>query len=152
MSTLWTITKRIGKTFGIISVPIAFFECIGHPASVVGASMEPTLKGNDARWWMNDIIWLSKIHRFPKNGEIYTYISPRDPKVHHVKRVTAIPGEIIDVRNRPPMPLGPLEYWMSSDNVTVGQDSRNYGPVNMGLFQGKVMFILWPPSRFGSLY
>lgn len=77
--------------------------------------------------------------------------SPRDPKVHHVKRVTATPGEIIDVRNRPPMPLGPLEYWMLSDNAIVGEDSRYYGPVNIGLFQGKVVFILWPLSRFGSI-
>uniref|UniRef100_A0A914QGU8 Mitochondrial inner membrane protease subunit 2 n=1 Tax=Panagrolaimus davidi TaxID=227884 RepID=A0A914QGU8_9BILA len=151
MSTLWIITKRIGKVFGIISLPIAFCETIGHPASVVGASMEPTLRGNDARWWKNDIVWLSKIHKFPKNGEIFTYISPRDPKVHHVKRVTATPGEIIDVRNRPPMPLGPLEYWMLSDNAIVGEDSRYYGPVNIGLFQGKVVFILWPLSRFGSV-
>jgi inner membrane protease subunit 2 len=113
--------------------------------------MEPTLRGNDARWYKNDIIWLSKIYRFPKNGEIFTFISPRDPKVHHIKRVVATPGELIDVKRRPPIVLSQLEYWMVSDNPLVGQDSRIYGPVNYGLFQGKATFILWPPNRFGSL-
>ena len=31
------------------------------------------------------------------------------------------------------------------------KDSRTYGPVNLGLFQGKAMFIMWPPSRIGKI-
>lgn len=82
---------------------------------------------------------------------LFDFSSPRDPKVHHVKRVIATPGEYINVTNRTAMPLGPLEYWMLSDNSHVGQDSRSYGPVNYGLFKGKAKYILWPPNRFGSL-
>uniref|UniRef100_A0AC34QC96 Mitochondrial inner membrane protease subunit 2 n=1 Tax=Panagrolaimus sp. JU765 TaxID=591449 RepID=A0AC34QC96_9BILA len=148
---MWNVVKKIGSGIGIICTPIAFCDLIGHPAAVVGSSMEPTLHGTGSRWWQNDIIWLSKWYAHPKPGEIFTFISPQDPTVQHIKRVSKVPGEKVIVKEGKSAILGVCDYWMLSDNASAGKDSRVYGPVNIGLFQGKAMFILWPPNRIGRM-
>jgi len=151
MKKLWTTIKVIGSGIGFICVPIAFCDLVGHPAAVMGSSMEPTLHGTGAKWWQNDIIWLSKWYSTPSNGDIFTFISPQDPTVQHIKRIVKSPGEFVRLKNGTPAMLGVNDYWMVSDNGAAGKDSRTYGPVNLGLFQGKAMFIMWPPSRIGKI-
>jgi len=41
--------------------------------------------------------------------------------------------------------------WLEGDNPKNSRDSRSYGPVPLGLVDGKVIFKLWPPKNFGSL-
>lgn len=77
--------------------------------------------------------------------------SPQDPKVQHIKRVAACPGDFVRMKNGMMTQLGVNDYWMLSDNVQAGKDSRTYGPVNLGLFQGKAMLILWPLNRVGKI-
>lgn len=88
-----------------------------------------------------------QINRF----HISTFSSPQDPTVQHIKRVIKSPGEFVRLKNGTPAMLGVNDYWMLSDNGATGKDSRVYGPVNLGLFQGKALFIMWPPSRIGKI-
>uniref|UniRef100_A0A7E4ZTP3 Mitochondrial inner membrane protease subunit 2 n=1 Tax=Panagrellus redivivus TaxID=6233 RepID=A0A7E4ZTP3_PANRE len=143
--------KKAGTAAGIICLPLAFIDVVGHPAAVIGPSMEPTLHGNDARWWHNDIVWLSKWYSKPKPGDVFTYISPSDPTARHIKRIARCSGEPVKLKSGVKIILAKGEYWMLSDNAEVGHDSRTYGPVNVGLFQAKAKFVLWPPSRFGPI-
>jgi signal peptidase I len=43
------------------------------------------------------------------------------------------------------------EYFVLSDDRTVGLDSRHWGPVEKGDIHGKLWLRLWPFSRFGQL-
>uniref|UniRef100_A0A1I7VGW9 Peptidase_S24 domain-containing protein n=1 Tax=Loa loa TaxID=7209 RepID=A0A1I7VGW9_LOALO len=87
---------RLGKSIGILSVPVVFIDVIGYPASITGSSMEPTLHGSDKKWWKRDVVWLSRfgLHK-PEIGQIYTFIPPNDPEKRHIKRITAVDGDII---------------------------------------------------------
>ena len=40
------------------------------------------------------------------------------------------------------MPQG--HCWVVGDNLSVSRDSRDYGPVPIGLVTGKVLATLWP--------
>lgn len=41
--------------------------------------------------------------------------------------------------------------WLVGDNLPWSRDSREYGPVPMGLIVGKVLAKAWPPSRIGPV-
>lgn len=53
------IARFVGKCALGGCVVITLFDCIGHPAMVVGASMTPTLQGEDSRWTARDFVWVT---------------------------------------------------------------------------------------------
>ncbi|VDM67682.1 unnamed protein product [Strongylus vulgaris] len=112
-------------------VAVTVFDVVGHPAVVTGASMAPTLEGSDARWWHRDLVWLTPwgVKR-PKVGEVVTFVSPRNPDKIHIKRVTAVEGDVVRPKNRNELLLIPKGCcWMESDNPVNANDSNIYGPV-----------------------
>uniref|UniRef100_A0AAF5Q4B2 Mitochondrial inner membrane protease subunit 2 n=1 Tax=Wuchereria bancrofti TaxID=6293 RepID=A0AAF5Q4B2_WUCBA len=144
---------RLGKSIGILSVPVVFIDVIGYPASIIGSSMEPTLHGSSNKWWKRDIVWLSRfgLHT-PEIGQIYTFIPPNDPEKRHIKRITAMDGDIIRPKRGPSfleIPTGC--YWMESDNPNNYCDSRLYGPVSGGLLTARATHIIWPPKRWCTI-
>ncbi|CAG9529497.1 unnamed protein product [Cercopithifilaria johnstoni] len=144
---------RLGKSVGILSVAVVFVDVIGYPASITGSSMEPTLHGIDKKWWKRDIVWLSRfgLDR-PEIGQIYTFIPPNDPDKRHIKRITAVDGDIIRPKRGPSfleIPNGC--YWMESDNPNNYSDSRLYGPVSGGLLTARATHIIWPPKRWRTI-
>jgi len=143
----------VGKLIGICCVPLAFFDLIGHPATVIGSSMEPTLNGLDKRWWRRDVVWLSRLTGSLRLGDIVTFIPPHEPLKRHIKRIAAMPGDLVHEKkgNGGYLFVPPTSYWMVSDNERVGDDSHSYGPVNDGLILSKATAIIWPPNRWRSL-
>lgn len=144
---------RLGTSVGILSVPIVFIDAVGYPASIVGSSMEPTLHGKEKKWWKRDIVWLSRfgLDR-PQIGQIFTFIPPNDPEKRHIKRVTAVDGDVIRPKVGPKfveIPSGCC--WMESDNPKNDFDSRLYGPVSKGLLTARATHIIWPPKRWRTI-
>ena len=42
--------------------------------------------------------------------------------------------------------------WVEGDNAAESLDSRSaYGPVHLGLLEGRVLCVVWPPSRLGRV-
>jgi hypothetical protein len=40
--------------------------------------------------------------------------------------------------------------WIEGDNRSHSTDSRNmYGPVHLGLLEGRAVCVVWPPHRLG---
>ncbi|KAK6049809.1 hypothetical protein COOONC_12686 [Cooperia oncophora] len=113
-----------------VCVAVTTFDIVGHPAVVTGASMWPTLEGTDARWWYRDFVWLSPWGiRSPRIGDVLTFISPREPDMVHIKRVTAVEGDIVKPKHRNELLLVPKGCcWMESDNPVNANDSNIYGP------------------------
>ncbi|KAK0418231.1 hypothetical protein QR680_013447 [Steinernema hermaphroditum] len=148
--TFWRIMA--GSAF--ITVPVTFFDTIGYPAVVTGSSMEPTLQGNDARWWKRDIIWVNRIglNKHLVKNEVAVFVCPRDPKSVHVKRIIATEDKLVRPVVGPPALIVPQgSCWVQSDNPANHNDSNAYGPVPKGLFIGRVTRVLWPLHRFGKL-
>ncbi len=135
---------------------------------IPSGSMEPTLQ-------INDYIFASKLHyRFqePERGDIIVFRYPKDPKRYFVKRLIAIGGETVAIRNSllyidgeqvpedylPPglefSDFGTIDvpegyYFMLGDNRNNSSDSREWGFVPRNLIVGKEIFIYWPPGRIG---
>lgn len=48
------------------------------------------------------------------------------------------------------MPVG--RCWVEGDNAAVSGDSRSaYGPVHLGLLEGRVSHVVWPLERIGRV-
>jgi signal peptidase I len=96
------------------------------------------------------------------------------PRSEFIKRVIALPGETIEIRDgrllidgiaidepylKPgePMPdfapvLVPADHvFVMGDNRAASQDSRFFGPIPTGDVVGRAFVIIWPPSRWGGL-
>ncbi|EFJ43524.1 hypothetical protein VOLCADRAFT_119055 [Volvox carteri f. nagariensis] len=49
-------------------------------------------------------------------------------------------------------PKGGGRCWLEGDNPEASGDSRNmYGPVHLGLLEGRVTHVIWPPWRIGAV-
>ena len=94
-----------------------------------------------------------------------------------VKRVVALPGDRLSIRNgdvilngkrekapyiapcgdagscnfRGTITIPPNEYYMMGDNRGESDDSRFWGPVRKSWIIGRAFFTYWPPDRIGTL-
>ncbi|RCN28265.1 hypothetical protein ANCCAN_25994 [Ancylostoma caninum] len=78
--------------------------------------------------------------------------SPREPDKIHIKRVTAVEGDLVRPKHRNELLLVPKGCcWMESDNPVNANDSNIYGPVSRGLMKNRATHVIWPPSRWQRL-
>lgn len=82
----------------------------------------------------------------PRIGTTVVAAHPQRAGLLVVKRLAGGPGDVVYGA-----PLGPDEYWLSSDNLLVApQDSRSFGPVPSAAIAGRVVLRYWPPRRSES--
>lgn len=156
---------------------------IAAPFFVGSGSMEPTLHG--CRGCANDRLLINKLAydlASPKRGDIALF-EDQQPHVPGddplIKRVVALPGETVRLRNgeltvdgeplhepyvendpcKPGHPktcsFGPItvpqnHYFMMGDNRTNSVDSRFFGPVPEDDVIGEALLRFWPPARAGG--
>jgi len=142
---------------------------------IPSASMVPTLKIGD-RLLANKFIY--KV-REPRRGEVVIFKYPEDPKRDFVKRLIALPGERVRIKDgkihingRPTdndlvdvryyysdgyygidreTEVPPDCYFVLGDNSINSKDSRYWGFVPKKLMEGKALFMYWPPWRMGAI-
>jgi len=152
----------------VISVVLNLF--VVQVTEVRQQSMKPTLEQNDR-------VLVSKLdYRFgpPQSGDMIVFTPPiPDPSIPYVKRVIAVGGDVIDLRNgnvfvngqqldipeahgatQPQAPQIVYPYtvpdgqiFAMGDNRTFSSDSRTFGPVPVGNIIGKVILRFWPFDR-----
>ncbi len=142
---------------------------------VEGLSMFATLDDNDYLI-ANKIDY--RLHP-PQRGDIIILRPPTDSSKDFIKRVIALPGERLLIRDgvvyingrkldEPYLPEawtvldnwgGPdgtvvpaNDYFVMGDNRNRSQDSRTFGFISRDRIDGKAWFRIWPLARFGSIY
>ncbi|MCL6479667.1 MAG: signal peptidase I [Peptococcaceae bacterium] len=156
----------------IIAVVLALLirTFVFQPFYIPSGSMEPTLQ-------IQDHIIVNKFgHKIwgLKPGDIVVFKYPVDPKRDFVKRLIAMPGDKVEVRNSkvyvngkalseeylPPglkyEDYGPVvvpenSYWMMGDNRPSSEDSRKWGALPKENVIGKAMLVYWPLDRIRLL-
>jgi hypothetical protein len=66
-----------------------------------------------------------------------------------IKRVIGMQMDWVLLPDRSKVYLKPGYMWLEGDNHAASGDSREFGPVPMGLLEGRVEAIIWP--RFSRL-
>ncbi|CRG84404.1 mitochondrial inner membrane protease subunit 1 [Talaromyces islandicus] len=118
-----------------------------------GPSMYPTFSVR------GDYLLISRRHdrgRDIKVGDVVRFHHPSFLGVNGAKRVLGMPGDFVckdpqfstDVGGEKEMIQVPEGHvFLVGDNLPWSRDSRNYGPVPMGLINGKIVARVWPPSK-----
>jgi len=158
----------------LISVAVSFLiiTFLYQPVRVEGTSMQPELRDQD-RLFINKFVYdFEGISR----GDVVVFHYPRDPEKSYIKRVIALPGDMLsidegrvyvngkrvnepyvplkyrDERSIPSMVIPPNEYFVMGDHRSISSDSRDFGPVPRNLIYGKAAFIYWPADNIGVVH
>lgn len=155
----------------IIAVVVCVFliTYVVQAFKVQGSSMSPELADGE-RILVNKFLYrLESIER----GDVVVFWYPEDPELSFIKRVVALPGESVEVRDGrvfvdgvlldepyvdpenadrrsvAPQQVRPAHYFVLGDNRRGSNDSRSWGLVPERYVYGKAFFRLWPPTELG---
>lgn len=132
---------------GLSWIPVALaMTDVVQISRIKGHSMRPTLNPQDGRydWVLVNKIQISNC----KRNDIILLRSPLEPMKVFCKRVKAVAfDEIKNNSTQVAIPRG--HVWVEGDNLH-SIDSKNFGPVSNGLILGRVMCVIWPPTRWGT--
>lgn len=158
---------------GIIASMVAIFVVtfLLQISRVEGISMSPTLHGGEYTL----INKLTYRWRVPERGDVIVFRSPTDPRADYIKRVIAVPGETVEVKegvvyvNGNPLKeayedsapsydyavtrVPPGQLFVLGDNRNLSYDSHLWPTpfLPMGLVRGRASIVLWPPERMGAI-
>lgn len=185
-----TVHKKSAIRDWVESIVVAFVLAMIIRTFVVQAfkiptgSMRMTLVEGDIIL-VNKFIYGAKIpilnFRLPKvmqpsRGDVIVFVYPQDPKKDFIKRLIALPGESVEIKNgtiyineKPLLDsvfsqryyynrgdfgqegqkiiVPKGSYYVLGDNSASSQDSRYWGFVPAGNILGKALVIYWPPQR-----
>ena len=135
-------------------------------------SMVPTIQVGD-RFLVDRIVYR---YRSPQPGDIVLFDDPRRELPALVKRVIAVAGHTVDLKDgqvlidgvpayepythgaastletvRMPVTVPPGFVWVMGDNRTDSADSRFFGPIPVSTIHGRAWFTYWPPGDIGPL-
>ncbi|WP_059049747.1 signal peptidase I [Paenibacillus senegalimassiliensis] len=172
VAELWDILKTMVVAFVIMLLLNVY---VFNLSMVKGQSMEPTLKEQERLFVDKLVYWFMD----PRQGEVVILKDPSMDaarKSFLVKRVVAVPGDTVEVRNQllivndqplnevytdaliedgdmEELKLGEGQYFVMGDNRHAGRskDSRYFGSVSEELIIGRAEFVFWPVGRIRGL-
>lgn len=189
--------RDLAETLLLTAVIFLLVRAVVQNFKVEGRSMEPTLQDgqyllvNKALYWHLDSSLLNTVfpgivadrssvedgavYMFgePRRGEIVVFRFPRDPSRDFIKRVIAVPGDLVEIRrgqvyvnNRfideayinengtyswGPERIQTGRYFVLGDNRNNSSDSHVWGPVPRDNIIGKAWLSYWPVDQLGVL-
>lgn len=156
------------------AIASAVYLFVAQPHKVSGASMDPNFKNGD-------YILTDKItYRFwePKRGDVVVFKNPKDTSQDFIKRIIAIPDDVVEVSNahillngerlnEPFLKTGVItksgfflkeneevvvpqnHYVVLGDNRPNSSDSREWGFIAKNEIIGRVILRYWPQDTIG---
>jgi signal peptidase I len=172
-STNWDTAKSVLREVveTVVLTVIIFFliQTVVRNFRVVGTSMEPNL--HNGQYLIVDKI--SYRLGEPQRGDVIVFEPPNRPGEDYVKRVIALPGELVEIRNgqvfinnhsldepyvvhrgsysMSARRVGPAELFVLGDNRNSSSDSHNWGMLAQDKVVGKAWISYWPPSQWGVI-
>jgi signal peptidase I len=173
-----TTSSLLRELFEVIVLAVILYFAISFAVQTVhveGLSMFATLEDNDYLI-ANKIDY--RLHA-PQRGDIVILRPPTLSTTDYIKRVIALPGERLLIRDgfvyinghkldEPYLPeawtvntewgtpngevIPPNQYFVMGDNRNRSQDSRVFGPIGRDRIDGKAWFRIWPLGHFGNIY
>ena len=157
----------------LIAIVLAFFirYFIVELYMVEGPSMRPTLV-NSERLVVNKFIYHFKQ---PERGDVLVFRYPRDPSRDFIKRVIAVAGDTIEIKDGRVFLNGQLQnepyilektrssyslatvpegtIFVMGDNRNNSEDSRfkDVGFVPLDMIKGKAVMVFWPLDQMKTL-
>jgi signal peptidase I len=155
-----SLARTLLQPIGIAIALAAVVRVAVHIYSIPSASMTPTLEVGDR------IVVTRYFGADPERGHVIVFQSPRDERELLVKRVIAVPGDLIDARlgrvrigtHTLPEPYvlhqattGAIDqqlvpggcYYVLGDNREESLDSRSWGFVPRDRVIGRARLVLW---------
>ena len=147
----------------IVVVVVLIRLFVATPVRVDGDSMNKTFNNGD----ILVLYKLSKIERFD-----VVVLTEADDNEKIIKRVIGMPGDTVAIKNGDiyindekindeyaygetsdyeRIILDDDEYFILGDNRLISKDSRYFGPVKEKDIKGKVIFRIFPFSKFGKI-
>ena len=144
-----------------------------QPVKVEGGSMLPALQDSE-RLFINKFIYRSGIERVER-GDMIVFEVPTARNQCYIKRVIALPGDIVELRSgavwlngvqiaepfipaeyrdnwtMTPLRVPDAQYFVLGDHRCASNDSRILGPIPRQAIYGKAVFAYWPLNRLGTL-
>lgn len=161
-------TRDLLIAIGLALVIIIFLY---QPVKVEGTSMAPLLSDQE-RIFINKFVYrFEPINR----GDVVVFWYPLDKTKSFIKRVIALPGESVQIRqgmvyvngqqikepyvppqyedlsDYGPVRVPPNMFFVMGDHRISSYDSRVFGPVPSRFIYGRAVFAYWPVDHFGSL-
>lgn len=151
-----------------IAIALAFVVRVAlRIYTIPSASMMPTLTAGD------HILATSYLFGEPRRGDVVVFRSPANANEMLVKRVIAVPGDLIDAQlgririggHTLPEPyllqpaaagtfeaqiVAPDSYFVMGDNRAESYDSRHWGPLPRTRIVGRARLILWSSPAPGA--
>lgn len=148
MRFLWKNVQRIVSKSIVACGYLGYFGCVvyctlEHVGDFVicqGPSMEPTIVSNDIVLTEHISVTLKKF----KKGDIIVCKSPSNPRQYICKRVVAMPGDKIRCNGFLTKVIPQGHVWLEGDNKKNSTDSRDYGPVPIGLIRSRAVGRIFP--------
>lgn len=135
-----------------------------HVYSIPSASMTPALRTGDR------ILVTRYLGAKPRRGDVAVFRSPQDSSELIVKRIVAVPGDLVDSRlgrlriagytlpepyvrraattgSIEPQVVPPDSFFVLGDNREESTDSRSWGAIPASQLVGRARLILWSSSR-----
>lgn len=162
----WTLSLGIA-----IVVALLFQNYVYAQTEVHNISMQNTLVEGQR---LIEDKWSYRFND-PKQGDIVIINGPEHEEGRLVKRIIALPGQTIDMRDgyvyvdgvqldepyakgltypnfvQIPFTVPEGHVFVMGDNREWSKDSREFGAVSMESLEGKAVYRIWPLGKFGGL-
>jgi signal peptidase I len=161
--------REISVTLILAIVIFLLLQTTVQSFIVVGSSMEPNLQEGE-RLLVSKVVY--NLHE-PQRGDIVVFHPPKSQRVDFIKRIIALPGETVEVKDGvvyinghqlhetyiKQLPKYTLrerkvpenEYFVLGDNRNNSNDSHNGWTVPRQKVIGKAWLSLWPPNKWGVI-
>ncbi|KAF3624406.1 putative protein yippee-like isoform X1 [Capsicum annuum] len=114
--------------------------------------MSPTFNPHDSsmRSLTRDFVVVEKLclekYKFSL-GDVVVFSSPTNHKEKNMKRITALPGDLVSTPHYDAVVISEGHCWVEGDNQAWSLDSRSFGPIPLGLVRGRVLVELKESHR-----